>query len=96
VLLVGCLLRWPGDLKLKSAEGVAARKTAGIVALHWSSLDGACCSVKPESELIRLVPLKSSPTCSCRWLHCDLENVPREHANCTTPSQSAAWSESPC
>jgi hypothetical protein len=33
-------------------------KTAGSVALHWSSLNWACCSVKPESELIRLFPTK--------------------------------------
>jgi hypothetical protein len=35
-----------GRLVVKSADGVAAWKTAGSVALHWSSLDGACCSVK--------------------------------------------------
>jgi hypothetical protein len=28
-------------------------------------------------------PLKSLPTCPCRWLHCDLQNVPREQANST-------------
>jgi hypothetical protein len=33
---------------VKSADGVAAWKTAGSVALHWSSLDEACCSVKPD------------------------------------------------
>jgi hypothetical protein len=46
---------------------------------------GACCSVKPDEarELIWLVPIKSSPTCSCNWLHCNLQNVSREHANCT-------------
>jgi hypothetical protein len=39
-------------------------------------------------------PLKSSPTCSCRWLHYDLQNVPREHPNCTARTQRANWSES--
>jgi hypothetical protein len=34
VLLVGGRLRWPGDLVLKSAGGVASWKTAGSVALH--------------------------------------------------------------
>jgi hypothetical protein len=34
MLLVGGWLRWPGNLKLKLAEGVAAWKTAGSVALH--------------------------------------------------------------
>jgi hypothetical protein len=54
-------LRWPGDLWSKSADGVAAwsghlwsksaggaaMETVGSVALHWGSLDGACCSVEP-------------------------------------------------
>jgi hypothetical protein len=49
-----------GRLQLKSADGVAARKTAGSIALHWGSLDGACGSVKPDEarELIWLVPTK--------------------------------------
>jgi hypothetical protein len=46
MLLVGGWLWWPGDLWLKSADGIAARMTAGSVALHWGSIDGACCSVK--------------------------------------------------
>jgi hypothetical protein len=30
-------------------DSVAAWKTAGgVLALHWGSLDGACCSVKPD------------------------------------------------
>jgi hypothetical protein len=43
-----------GRLQLKSADGVATWKTAGSVALLWSSFDGACCSVKPDEarELI--------------------------------------------
>jgi hypothetical protein len=45
---------------LKSTDGVAAFKTAGSDAFHWGSLDGACCSVKPDEarELIWLVPAK--------------------------------------
>jgi hypothetical protein len=39
-------------------------------AVQWSPM-------KPESWSVWL-PLKSSPTCSCRWLHCDLQNVPRD------------------
>jgi hypothetical protein len=32
----------------------------GMLALHWGSLEGACCSVKPDEarELIWLVPTK--------------------------------------
>jgi hypothetical protein len=44
-------------------------------AVQWSPM-------KPE-RWSGWFPLKSSPTCSCRWLHCDLQNVPRKHANCT-------------
>jgi hypothetical protein len=56
-------------------------------AVQWSPM-------KPESELIRLVPLKSSPTCSYRWLHCEFQNVPCEHANCTAWLQLADWFKS--
>jgi hypothetical protein len=38
--------------------------------------------------------LKSSPTCSNRCLCCDLQNVPREHPNCTARTQRANSSES--
>jgi hypothetical protein len=36
--------------------------------VQWSPM-------KPDSWF-GWFPLKSSPTCSCRWLHCDLQNVP--------------------
>jgi hypothetical protein len=36
---------------------------------------------------------QSSPTCSCCWLHCDLQNVSREHAKCTAGTARANWSE---
>jgi hypothetical protein len=38
-------------------------------------------------------PLKSSPTCSYRWLLYDLQNVPREHAKCTAGTARANRSE---
>jgi hypothetical protein len=38
---------WPRDLWSKSADG-AALETVGNVALRPASLDGACCSVKPD------------------------------------------------
>jgi hypothetical protein len=37
-----------GQLLLKSADGTAAWKTGGSVALHWGSLVGACCLVKTD------------------------------------------------
>jgi S-methylmethionine-dependent homocysteine/selenocysteine methylase len=37
-----------GRLWLKSADGIAAWETAVSIALHWASLVGACCSVKPD------------------------------------------------
>jgi hypothetical protein len=45
------------------------------LAVQWSPM-------KPESWS-GWFQLKSSPTCSCRCLHCELQNVPREHTNCT-------------
>jgi hypothetical protein len=61
MLLFGGWLRWPSDLWLKSADSIAAWKTAGSVDLHRGSLDGACCSVEPDEtrELIRLIPTKA-------------------------------------
>jgi hypothetical protein len=52
-------LRWHGDLWSKSADG-AALETVRSVALHWGSLDGACCSVEPDEAggLIWPVPTK--------------------------------------
>jgi hypothetical protein len=41
------------------------------------------------------LPRKSSLTCSYRWLHCDLQNVPHEHANCTAGTVHVNWSEAP-
>jgi hypothetical protein len=55
-------------------------------AVQWSPM-------KPESWS-GWFPLKSSPTCSCRWLHCDLQNVRREHPNYNARTQRANWSES--
>jgi hypothetical protein len=37
--------------------------------------------------------LKSSPTCSCHWLHYDLQNVPHENAKCAAGTVCANWSE---
>jgi hypothetical protein len=54
-------------------------------AVQWSPME-------PESWS-GWFPLKSSPACSYRWLHCDLQNVPREHANCTAGTVRANWSE---
>jgi hypothetical protein len=48
--------------------------------------------MKPESWS-GWFPLKSSPTCSYRWSHCDLQNVPREDANCTAGTVLANWRE---
>jgi hypothetical protein len=55
-------------------------------AVQWSLM-------KPESWS-GWFPLKSSPTCSYRWLHCDFQKVPREHPNCTVRTLLADWSVS--
>jgi hypothetical protein len=55
------LIAMAGPLVVKSADCVAASKAAGsVLAFHWGSLVGACCSVKPDEarELIWLVPTK--------------------------------------
>jgi hypothetical protein len=54
-------------------------------AVEWSP-------IKPEGWS-GWFTLKSSPTCHCRWLHCDLQNVPREHTNCTAGTVRANRSE---
>jgi hypothetical protein len=60
ILLVGCWLRWPGDCNRSRLTALQLERLLGVLALHWSSLDGACCSVKPGEarELIWLVPTK--------------------------------------
>jgi hypothetical protein len=54
-------------------------------AVQWSPME-------PESWS-GWFPLKFSTTCSYRWLHCDLQNVPREHPNCTAGTVRVIWSE---
>jgi hypothetical protein len=61
-----------------------ARSMGRVV--QWSPM-------KPESWS-GWFPLKSSPLYFCRWLDCDLQNVPCETANCTARTQRANWSES--
>jgi hypothetical protein len=57
-------------------------------AVQWSLM-------KPESWS-GWFPLKSSPTCSYRWLHCGLQNMPGKHANCTAGNVRANRSEASC
>jgi hypothetical protein len=56
-------------------------------ALQWSPM-------KPESWF-GWFPLKSSQTCSYHWLHCDFQNVLRNHRNRTNRTQRANWSVFP-
>jgi hypothetical protein len=99
MLLVGGWLRWTGDCSWSQLTVLLLVRLLGVLlftgarsmrrAVQWSPM-------KPERELIWLVPLKSSPTCSYRWLHCDLQNVPHEHAKCTAGNVHANWSEASC
>jgi hypothetical protein len=57
-------------------------------AVQWSPM-------KPDSWS-GWFPIKSWPTCSCRWLHCDLQNVPRDHAKCTAGNVRANRSKASC
>jgi hypothetical protein len=96
MLLVGGWLRWPGDCSLSRLTALLLGRVLGVLlftearsmgrAIRWSPM-------KPESWS-GWFPLKSSPTCSYRWLHCDLQNVPRVHANCTAGNVRANWSVS--
>jgi hypothetical protein len=64
------ILSWSGWFPFEAREWVDA---AGLIEARWSQI------VSWSSWF----PLKSSPTCSSRWFHCDLQNVQREHTNCT-------------
>jgi hypothetical protein len=66
-------------LWLKSADGVAAWKTAfsSLVLARWGVL------FSEARELIWLVPTEVFAVFSYRLLHWDFQNVPREHPNCT-------------
>jgi hypothetical protein len=59
-----------------------SRLTALLLGDCWEC---ACSSLRLAwwGVLFSEAPLKSSPTCSCWWLRYGLQNVPREHANCT-------------
>jgi hypothetical protein len=86
MLVVGGCLRWPGDCSWSRLTVLLLGRLLGVLfftgarsmghAVQWSPM-------KPESWS-GWFPLKSSPTCSSYWLHCDFQNVPREHANCTS------------
>jgi hypothetical protein len=92
MLLVGCWLRWPGDCSWSRLTALLlGRLLLGVLVLHWDSLDGVCCSLKPESWA-GWFPLKYSPTYSYRWLHCGFQNVRSEHRNCIARTQLVNWS----
>jgi hypothetical protein len=99
MLLVGCWLRWPGDCSWRRWRRCCLED-------YWeccSSLGFAWWGVLfSESRWSQKVswsgwfPLKPLPTCSNRWLHCRLQNVPREHANCTAGTVRVNWFSSSC
>jgi hypothetical protein len=80
MLLVGGWLRLPGDCSSSRLTALLLVRLLGVLlfiearsmgrAVQWSPM-------KPESWS-GWFPLKSSPTCFYRWLHCALQNVPRE------------------
>jgi hypothetical protein len=93
MLLVGCWLPWPGDYSWRWLTALLLERLLGVLALHWSSLNGAFCSVKPDEarELICLVPT-TLPTCSYRLLHSGSHNISHEHPDCTARTQLVNWS----
>jgi hypothetical protein len=80
MLLVRGWLRWLGDCSSSRLTALLLGRLLGVLlftearsmgrAVQWSP-------IKPESWS-GWFPLKFSPTCSYRWLHCDLQIVPRE------------------
>jgi hypothetical protein len=78
--LVGGWLQWPGDCSSSRLAALMLGRLLGVLlftearsmgrAVQWTPM-------KPESWS-GWFPLKSSPTCSYCWLHCDLQNMPRE------------------
>jgi hypothetical protein len=95
MLLVGGWLRWPGDCSTSRLTALLLGRLLRVLlftearsmgrAVQWSPM-------KPESWS-GWFPLKYSPTCSYRWLHCDLQNVLREHSNCTAGTVRSNRSE---
>jgi hypothetical protein len=84
VLLVGCRSRWPGDCSWSQLTALLLGRLPGVCllftaarsmghAVQWSPM-------KPESWS-GWFPLKSSPTCSYRWLHCNFQDMLREYPN---------------
>jgi hypothetical protein len=71
MLLVGGWLRWPGDCSWSRLTALLLERLLGVLLFTEAR------PMKPESSS-GWFPLKSSPTCSYCWLHCDLQNVPRE------------------
>jgi hypothetical protein len=80
MLLVGGWLRWPGDCSSSRQTALLLGRLLEVLLFTEARSMGRaihCSPMKPESWS-GWFPLKSLPTCSCRWLHCDLQNVPRE------------------
>jgi hypothetical protein len=94
MLLVGGWLRWPVDCSSSRLTALLGRLLGVLLFIEARSMGRAIqwSPMKPESWS-GWFPLKSSPTCCYRWLHCDLQNVPREHANCTAGTVRANRSE---
>jgi hypothetical protein len=80
MLLVGGWLRWSDDCSSSRLTALLLGRLLGVLlftearsmgrAVQWSQM-------KPESWS-GWFPLKPSPTCSCCWLHYDLQNLPHE------------------
>jgi hypothetical protein len=97
MLLVGGWLRWPGDGSWSQLTALLLGDCSECVCpslrLAWW---GVVFSEARWSQTVSWsdwIPLTSSPTCSYRWLLCDLQNVAREHAKCTAGTARANRSE---
>jgi hypothetical protein len=97
MLLVGGWLHWPGDCSWSRLTAFQLGRLLGVLlftearsmgrAAQWSRMKPECWS--------DWFPLKSSPTCSYRWLHCDLRDVltcRSDLANCSVFYVYFCWS----
>jgi hypothetical protein len=93
MLLVGGWLRWPGDYSWSRQTALLLVRLLGVLLFTEARSMGRAVQWSQRVSWSGWYPLKCSLTCSIRWLHCDLQNVLCEQANCTAGTVRVNWSE---
>jgi hypothetical protein len=97
MLLIGCWLRWPGDCSWSRLMALLLGRLLGVLAVHWGSLNGVCCSVKPDDlagshlSLCRLAPI-ASYIATCRTCYANTRTALLELYLQTDLCRLANWS----